>query len=82
MPTEPYQDTQLARFMDRRVLELRPVKSQIQIASEAGFTNPNMISMIKSGASKLALDRVPWMARALECDTVIPPFLEGRISRI
>lgn len=69
MAKRPHQDTQLARFIERRVLELRPVKSQIQIASEAGFANPNMISMIKSGASKLALDRVPSMARALECDT-------------
>ncbi|WP_342448129.1 hypothetical protein [Parasedimentitalea huanghaiensis] len=27
-----------------------------------------MITMIKQGTSKLALDRVPSMARALECD--------------
>jgi hypothetical protein len=27
-----------------------------------------MISMIKSGANKLALDRVPALAEALECD--------------
>ncbi|WP_348524938.1 hypothetical protein [Pararhodobacter sp. SW119] len=31
-----------------------------------------MISMIKSGATKLALDRVPQLSKALECD---PAFL-------
>ena len=50
------------------MLELRPRKSQIEIANEAGYANPNMISMIRNGATKLALDRVPGLAIALECD--------------
>ncbi|WP_332307241.1 helix-turn-helix transcriptional regulator [Tritonibacter horizontis] len=50
------------------MLELKPRKSQAEIAADAGFTNPNVVSMIKSGASKLPLDRVPSMAKALECD--------------
>jgi len=54
--------------VERRVLELKPKKSQLQIASETGLSNPNMVTMIKQGASKLALDRVPSMARALRCD--------------
>lgn len=65
---KPYTDTRLAKYIDRRVLYLRPNKTQIEIANEVGFPNPNMVSMIRSGASKLALDRVPAMARALECD--------------
>ena len=65
---KPHADTRLAKFVEQRVLELRPRKSQIEIASEAGYTNPNMISMIRNGATKLALDRVPAMAAALECD--------------
>ncbi|WP_332460270.1 DUF927 domain-containing protein [Pseudophaeobacter flagellatus] len=60
--------TRLAKYVERRVLELKPTKSQSQIASEAGFPNPNMVTMIKNGTSKLALDRVPSMARALRCD--------------
>ena len=50
------------------MLELKPKKSQLEIASEAGFANPNMVAMIKNGSTKLALDRVPSMARALDCD--------------
>lgn len=68
MARKPFSETRLAVYVDRRVLELKPKKSQAEIAAEAGFPNPNIVSMIKSGASKLALDRVPSMARALECD--------------
>jgi hypothetical protein len=69
--TTPYKDTDLAKFVTLRVLELRP-KNQADIAAEAGFPNANFVSMIKSGTSKLALDRVPSLAKALECD---PAFL-------
>ena len=65
---KPHADTRLAKFVEKRVLELRPRKSQIVIATEAGFANPNMVAMIKNGATKLALDRVPGLAAALECD--------------
>lgn len=58
----------LARFLEKRILELRPRKSQMEIATEAGFVNPNVLSMIKSGANKLPLDRVPALAKALDCD--------------
>ncbi|WP_417723390.1 XRE family transcriptional regulator [Salipiger sp.] len=64
----PHADTRLAKFIDRRILELAPKKSQRDIAVEAGFVNVNMLSMIKAGASKLALDRVPALAQALETD--------------
>lgn len=63
----PFADTDLAAFIAKRVLELRP-KSQIDIAQEAGFQNPNFISMLKNGAAKLPLDRVLALAAALECD--------------
>lgn len=63
----PYSNSALAQFITRRVLELRP-RTQIEIATAAGFENPNMISMLKSGATKLPLDRVLAMAAALETD--------------
>ena len=68
MPKRPYADSRLARFITRRVLELKPRKSQHDIAVEAGFVHPNMMSMLKSGASKVPLDRVPALAKALEAD--------------
>lgn len=67
MATTPFKDSALARFVSKRILELRP-KSQTEIATEAGFPNANFLSMVKTGVSKLAIDRVPALARALECD--------------
>lgn len=64
----PYADTRLAHFLEKRILELRPRKTQIAIAAEAGFVQPNMLAMIKNGSNKLPLDRVPGLAKALECD--------------
>jgi transcriptional regulator with XRE-family HTH domain len=71
MATTPFANSALARFVSKRILELRP-KSQTEIAAEAGFPNANFLSMLKTGVSKLAIDRVPALAQALECD---PAFL-------
>lgn len=68
MAKRPHADTRLAKYIEKRVLELRPNKSQAQIAEEAGFVNPNMIAMLKNGATKLPLDRVASLAAALDCD--------------
>ena len=64
-----YTNTRLAKYLSKRVLQLQVKKSQQEIAREAGFPNPNMISMLKSGKTKLPLDRVPGLAKALECDS-------------
>lgn len=66
--SRPHADTRLAKFLEKRILELRPRKSQIEIATDAGFINPNMLAMLKNGSSKLPLDRVAGLAKALECD--------------
>ncbi len=64
----PFAHTELSAFLAKRVLELRPRKNQVEIATQAGFVNTNMLSMIKSGKTRLPLDRVPSLAKALECD--------------
>lgn len=71
-PRKPYADTRLPQFVERRVLDLRPIKTQAEIASEAGFANFNMMSMIKSGATRLPIDRVPALADALKIDPANP----------
>ena len=68
MKSRLYAGTRLANFIEMRVLALRPRKSQIETATEAGYVNPNMLAMIKNGLTKLPLDRVPSVAKALECD--------------
>jgi len=64
----PYDDTRLAKYLERRISDLRPRKTQIEIANEAGFRQPNMLAMIKNGSTKLPLDRVIGLSKALECD--------------
>lgn len=68
MSTTPYASTRLAQFIDQRISELHQ-KTQADIAKEAGFRNANFITMLKTGSSKLALDRVPMLAKALEVDS-------------
>lgn len=64
----PYELTPAAIFVRRQTELLSHRKTQKVIAHEAGFVNPNLISMIKNGATKIPLDRVPALARALETD--------------
>jgi len=44
--------------------------SQREIAEICGFPNPNVITMIKQGHSKLPIDRVANMAKALHVDPI------------
>jgi predicted XRE-type DNA-binding protein len=45
-------------------------KSQKQVASEIGYDKPNVITMIKQGLTKLPINKVGPMARALNVDPV------------
>jgi hypothetical protein len=65
---KPYADSRLVKYLGRRILELKPKKTQLAIAAEAGFVQRTMLANIKSGVNKLPLDRVPGLAKALECD--------------
>ena len=64
----PYAASPATLFLADRIRDLSHRKSQQEIASETGFPNPNMITLLKTGKNKIPLDRVPSMARALECD--------------
>lgn len=43
-------------------------KTQTQIAREVGFERPNFVSMLKTGRSKIPLDKVPALAKSLDVD--------------
>lgn len=64
----PYANTPATRLIIDRVRALSHKKTQAEIAAEAGFVNANFISILKAGKSKLPLDRVPALAKALEVD--------------
>ena len=71
MPRPPYADTRLAKFLEKRIDELRGTRSQVEIAEIAGYKTPNVITMLKLGQTKLAIDRVPSMAKALVVDPAL-----------
>lgn len=75
--------SRLARLVGKRVQELAPRKQQGEIARESGFKNPNMINLIKTGKTKLAIDRAPALAKAIEIDqpTVMRMALEQFYSK-
>ncbi|MBZ9857074.1 helix-turn-helix domain-containing protein [Mesorhizobium sp. CA13] len=60
------QKSEIAKFLDKRIHELSHRKSQRDIAKEIGFINDNVVSMMKSGRTKVPLDRVVSIAKALE----------------
>lgn len=60
--------SEIAKFLDKRIYELSHRKSQRDIAREIGFVNDNVIAMLKSGRTKVPLDRVMSIAKALETD--------------
>lgn len=45
-------------------------KQQTEIAEQAGFDKPNVITMIKQGKTKVPLNKIGSMAKALEIDPV------------
>ena len=57
----------VAQFIAIKVRESG--KTQREIAHEAGFPNPNIITMFKTGATKVPVERVGPLAKALGVDT-------------
>ena len=43
-------------------------KSQKDIATEVGYTKPNVLSMMKKGITKIPIDKAPALARACGVD--------------
>lgn len=55
---------ELALFIHARIDSSH--KTLTEISAEAGFENPNFLSMVRKGKSKLPIRRVPALADALE----------------
>ena len=64
----PLADTERAACITKRVLQMIP-ESQIDMARKPAVPSPNVMSMRKTGAAKLPLDRVLVLATDLACDT-------------
>jgi hypothetical protein len=67
-PGLPYANSAIAVFLDQRIDALRGVKTQREIAAAAGYDRPNIISMFKRGETKIPLEKIPALAKAVEAD--------------
>jgi len=61
-------ETNVAKYLEQRVLELKSKNILADIAAEDCFVNASTVTMLKTGASKVPLDRVPALVAALDCD--------------
>lgn len=67
-PGMPFANSAIAKFLDKQIDSLKGVKTQREIADEIGYDKPNMISMFKRGETKVPLDKIPQLAKALGVD--------------
>jgi transcriptional regulator with XRE-family HTH domain len=67
-PGMPYADSAIAKYIDKKIDELKGVKTQREIAAEIDYDKPNMISMFKRGEARVPLDKIPLLAKALGVD--------------
>lgn len=63
--------SEVAALIATRLQDIASRKSQKDVADEVGFPSKNVISIIKRGATKLPLDRVEAMAKALDLDMAV-----------
>jgi transcriptional regulator with XRE-family HTH domain len=72
-PPEPSSSGTPARstigaYLEKQLDALKGRKTQRDIARELGYTNPNIISMFKAGETKVPLEKIPALAKALHVD--------------
>lgn len=69
--TKPFANSAATKFIDKHMEKMSGRgKTQREISAEAGFKVPNFMSMIRNGDSKMPIDRVPALAKALDVDEV------------
>lgn len=64
----PYSGSRMATYLTKQIEAIASEKNQRKIAYEIGYEKPNMISMFKRGETKVPLDKIPALAKALKVD--------------
>ncbi|WAR43528.1 helix-turn-helix domain-containing protein [Methylomonas rapida] len=59
---------EVAGFLERIIN--RSTYSQKEIAEMCGFNTPNIITMLKQGSTKVPVEKIPALAKALDIDRV------------
>ena len=64
--SEPH--SKLARFLDKRLDELKGTTTLLEIARKLGYPRGHIISMFRADQAKVPLDKIPVLAEALDVD--------------
>ncbi len=67
-PSGPHSNSAVCRFLDEKVRSVAHLKGPQEIAAELGYSRPNYFLMILNGDTKLPLDKVQSLAKALQVD--------------
>lgn len=71
-PEPAFSSNRIVKFIDARLEELKlGGKTASDVAREAGYQHPNIVSMFRTGKTKVPLDKVMELARAMEVDPAI-----------
>jgi hypothetical protein len=66
--TGPHANSAICKFLNERVRALAHIKSPQEIATELGYSRPNYFLMILNGDTRLPLDKVQLLTKALQVD--------------
>jgi transcriptional regulator with XRE-family HTH domain len=61
--------SRIAQYLTKQIDALQGRKNQREIAAEIGYDKPNMISMFKRGETKVPIEKIPALAKALHVDS-------------
>lgn len=64
----PFAGTAMVKFLTKRINELKPDLTQREIAQRLGYTSVNFVSMMKTGAARVPLEKLPALAEILGVD--------------
>src|SRR5690348_7239118 len=64
----PFADTAMVKFLSKRIDELKPELTQREIAQRLGYRCVNFVSMMKIGAARVPLEKLPALAAILGVD--------------
>lgn len=64
----PFADTAMVKFLAKRIDQLNPELTQREIAQRLGYRCVNFVSMMKTGAARVPLEKLPALAEILDVD--------------
>lgn len=67
-PGFQFANSRIAIYLSSQIDALKGEKSQREIAADLGYASSNIISMFKSGQTRVPLDKIPDFARVLHVD--------------